>query len=154
MRLSAHLPRHRSLHSCTPCAAPCGQLFVGRTRFRVACRSGHSVTEAATTFESRRGKGKGCASSRNFRALTPCGRSGTEAGLFFQNLFLFSGVETPLSVPPRWLLSLVKAIWGNCLKGSFQLQRKKLRGSGWIKGDGESLGCQVKGTVNNCGGFR
>lgn len=25
VRLTAHLPRHRSLHSCAPCAAPCGQ---------------------------------------------------------------------------------------------------------------------------------
>ena len=70
----AHLPRHLSLR------APVGL-------------SAHSVTEAAPTFESR--KGKGCASSRNFRALTPCGRSGTEAGPFFQNLFLSSGVDTP-----------------------------------------------------------
>ena len=128
VRLSAHLPRHRSLHSCTPCAAPYGQLFAGRTRFRVACRSGHSVTEAAPTFESRRGKGKGCASSRNFRALTPCGRSGTEAGPFFQNLFLFFGVETPLSVPPRWLLSLVKAIWGELLKRQFSTPEEKAPG--------------------------
>ena len=93
VRLSAHLPRHRSLHSCTPCAAPCGQLFAGRTRFRVACRSGHSVTEAAPTFESRRGKGKGCASSRNFRAPARYALSGTEAGPFFQNLFLFLALK-------------------------------------------------------------
>ena len=104
----AHLPRHLSLR------APVGL-------------SAHSVTEAAPTFEEPNGEGRGCASSRNFRALTPCGRSGTEASPFFQNLFLFSGVETPLAVPPRWLLSLMKAIWGELFKRQVPTPEKKVR---------------------------
>lgn len=156
MRLSAHLPLHRSLHSCAPCVAPCGQRMLA-VLARVACRSSHSVTEATPTFESKRGEGKGCASSRNFRALTPSisFRSFRHGSKPIFQIFFFLALTRLLSRTPRGLLSLGESPLGVLFKkAGFNSREKKLRGSGRIKGDGESLGCQVKGTVNNCGGFR
>lgn len=156
MRLSAHLLRHRCLHFCAPCVAPCGQQMLA-VLARVACRSSHSVTEAAPTLESKRGERKGCASSRNFRALTPSisFRSFRHGSKPIFSDFLFSGVDTPFKQDSQRLLSLGESPLGVLFKkAGFNSREKKLRGSGRIKGDGESLGCQVKGTVNNCGGFR
>jgi len=82
------------------------------------------------------------------------GRSVTEASPFFQ-IFFFLALTRLLSRTPRGLLSLGESPLGVLFKkAGFNSREKKLRGSGRIKGDGESLGCQVKGTVNNCGGFR
>ena len=153
MRLSAHLPRHRSLHFCAPCVAPCGQQMLA-VLARIACRSSHSVTEAAPTFESKRGERKGCATSAPSLPPFHSGRSVTEASPFFQ-VFFFLALTRLLSRTPRGLLSLGESPLGVLFKkAGFNSREKKLRGSGRIKGDGESLGCQVKGTVNNCGGFR
>ena len=101
MRQWAHLPRHRS-----------------KTR---------SVTEADPTFKEPNGEGRGCANTRNFRAVTPCGRSVTEASPLSSN-FLFSGVETPLKQnPSEAFFHLVKGLGGVLSeKAVFNSRGKKL----------------------------
>ena len=157
MRLTAHLPRHRSLHSCAPCAAPCGQqmlavlasasLVVPVTLSRKQPRPLRAEEEKERVARVR---------ATSAPSLPPfhSGRSVTEASPFFQ-IFFFLALTRLLSRTPRGLLSLGENPLGVLFKkAGFNSREKKLRGSGRIKGDGESLGCQVKGIVNNCGGFR
>ena len=124
VRLSAHLPRHRSLHSCAPCAAPRGQfllavlasasLIVPATLSRKQPRPLRAEEEKERVARVR------ATSAPSLAALSPSRKQ----ALPIISLLFSSGVDTPLSSFPRGLLSLGESPRGKLHEGRFQLQGK------------------------------